>query len=58
MEPTFTEIWDDREWQFFAPFARRSRRYFKIRSLVRMGVWIPFFVGCFYIIIGAVSVFS
>jgi hypothetical protein len=58
MEPTFTQIWDNNEWELFAPDAKRSRRYFKARSLIRMTVWIPFFVGCFYMFIGAVSVFE
>ena len=58
MQPTFLQIWLDNEWEIFAINAKRSRSYFKFRSVVRMIVWIPFFVGCVYIYLGAVSVFS
>lgn len=58
--PTWEEIWSDEKWMVynweFMPV--KSRTYYKVRSAVRMAVWIPFFIGCFYIIVGAASVFA
>ena len=58
--PTFTEIWNDGNWFIywleFQPV--RTREYFKFRSVCRMAIWIPFFVGVFYVYVGAVAVFS
>jgi hypothetical protein len=58
--PTFIEIWNDEHWYTYwlrnAP--ARTREYFKFRSVCRMAIWIPFFVGVFYVYVGAVAVFS
>ena len=58
--PTWQEIWDGDNWiNYYSEFfPKKSRQYYQIRSAVRMAVWIPFFIGCFYIFIGAVSVFE
>jgi hypothetical protein len=58
--PLFLEIWLDRLWfEYWVDFQPlRSREYYKVRSIVRMAIWIPFFVGIFYIYVGAVAVFS
>lgn len=39
--PLTSEIWNDQEWQSFAPRAQHSRRYYKARSIFRMTFWIP-----------------
>ena len=58
--PTFAEIWTKEGWLTynweFIP--AKSQTYYKFRSAVRMSIWVPFFVGCFYIIVGAASVFA
>jgi hypothetical protein len=39
--PILSEIWNDNEWQNFAPRAQHSRRYYKARSIFRMTFWVP-----------------
>lgn len=39
--PVLSEIWNDNEWQTFAPRAQHTRRYYKMRSILRMTFWVP-----------------
>lgn len=46
MSPTFNEIWFAKEWTgrcSYHPQTQyaRSRRYFRIRSVVRLAFWLP-----------------
>lgn len=60
MNPTFLQIWDSENWLEYVweSNAKKSRRYYQIRSVVRMALWVPFFYGCTMIILNAVSVFQ
>ena len=42
-QPDFEEIWDADKWTSYRLHCRpnHARRYYQIRSLVRMAVWIP-----------------
>lgn len=52
--PTFEQIWGD-EW---IPMWKRSRRYYRFRSLVRMAFWIPVCTATVYMFLAVVSVYS
>lgn len=55
--PTFNEIWFAKEFGHceFHPQAqyKRSRRYFRIRSLVRIAFWMPLAIWGYSMILGA-----
>jgi hypothetical protein len=58
--PQWIEIWFGKDWldYFWTHRPTKTRQYYQLRSIVRMLIWVPFFVGCYYIILGGVAVFS
>lgn len=58
--PQFLEIWTAEGWMeyFWNNRPVKTRQYYQLRSAIRTIIWLPFFVGCFYIYVGAVAVFS
>jgi len=56
--PYWAEIWDKQSWEMFEPRALHSRKYYKIRSLFRMALWLPIGVATAYAIVALAAVFQ
>lgn len=61
MNPTFLQIWRDKDWfDFFysraviEQYPIHTREYYKFRSVVRMAVWIPIIAYMYYLVLGAI----
>lgn len=54
MNPSFEEIWGN-NW---IPMWKRSRRYYRVRSIVRMAFWIPVVTVTVFMFLSVVSVYS
>jgi hypothetical protein len=57
MTPDFLEIWDDIYWGIYRAYNTplHSRAYYKVRSIVRVLVWVPV---AYLTFAGALAVFG
>lgn len=58
--PMFLEIWIDNDWfnYFIGNSPTRTREYYKVRSVIRMAIWIPLSMIMFYVLMCGVAVFA
>lgn len=57
MSPDFLAIWDDSYWNSYKAYniPLHTRRYYKVRSIVRVAIWVPLTYLTF---VGVLAVFG